>query len=120
MTNTITRTRRASAFHGLLMRFHYGWQDYQSAIRLLDRQSDLKGLILWAQRKRLKPQADYYQSLLVDAERRLTGLKMVAPTALRWAVVLRFIAALLIHEKRVYRRGAARIYRLRKESLRNK
>jgi hypothetical protein len=120
MTNAITRRCRAPAFNGLLVRFHYGWQDYQSAVRLLDRQSDLQGLIRWAQRKRLKPQTDYYQSLLVDAERRLARLRLVAPAALRWAVVLRFIAARLIHEKHVYRRGAARKYCLRKESLRNK
>jgi hypothetical protein len=120
MTNAVTRPRRESVFHAHLVRFHYGWQDYQSAIRLLDRQSDLQGLIRWAQRKRLKHQADYYQSLLVDAERQLARLGMVAPTVLRRALALRRMAALLIPEKRVYRRGAARKYHLRKESLRNK
>lgn len=87
------------------------WWEFNSILGALHRQSELKSLIAWAQRKKLSGQERWYTSRLIDKEIRLDRYARRSPRMFFWARVAQLVNY-LIHPHTVYSKGYAAKYRI--------
>lgn len=101
-------------------RWQMNWYRYRLTVvqftTILDtiaQQDDLKRLVRWARRKKLKSVQEHYQWRLIDAEQRLLTKTLRHPQLTSIAKWVYCAQVMLSATPRFYPKGAAAKYRLR-------
>lgn len=94
--------------------FYQHWRDCRASLVTLNRMSELKRLIAWAEKRGLTKVRNAYQVKLVDEERRLFRYTLRSPRHTVWAKRLRLLNTIISPAPRYPAKGAAAIYSSKK------
>ena len=89
------------------------WQDFNSILRILIRKDELRRLIRWAHRKKLRSVGEHYQWLFSDTESRFSSQALRHPHLTELAKWIYCAAIMINPPPDVYPKGSAAKYRLR-------
>jgi hypothetical protein len=90
----------------------YIWHSFQAIVISLNRRTELKRLIRWAQRKQRISPLKLYKRRYQQEEERLALYRIRHPQIVAWAEVVHFISNLISPEPRCLPKGSASGYRI--------
>lgn len=100
-------------------RYHH-WRECRASLVTLNRMSELKRLIAWADKKGLTEVRNAYQVKLMDEERKLFHYRVRSPRHAAWAKRLHLLNTIISPAPRYPAKGAAAIYSSKKSRVLNR
>ncbi|NOG65557.1 MAG: hypothetical protein HND46_19240 [Chloroflexi bacterium] len=94
--------------------FYHHWRECRASLVTLNRMSELKRLIAWADKKGLTEVRNAYQVKLMDEERKLFRYRVRSPRHTTWAKRLHLLNTIISPTPRYPAKGAAAIYSSKK------
>lgn len=94
--------------------FYHHWRECRASLVTLNRMSELKRLIAWAEKKGLTEVRNAYQKKLMEDERKLFRHRVCSPRHAAWARRLHLLNTIISPTPRYPTKGAAAIYSSKK------